>query len=89
MSFGAAVEWLINKFELSRGGSAHNVRPMEGLRGFAVGLVFLVHFVTLGRPWIPDASLSLLLANALHTIGHTGVDLFFVLSGYLSRARVS
>jgi peptidoglycan/LPS O-acetylase OafA/YrhL len=61
----------------------HNVRPMEGLRGFAVFLVFLVHYVTLVRPWIAGESALLVLASALHTIRNTGVDLFFVLSGYL------
>lgn len=77
------MEWLRQKFELSRGGSAHNVRPMEGMRGFAVFLVFLVHYVTLIKPWIADDATLLALSTALHTIGNAGVDLFFVLSGYL------
>ena len=77
------MDWLTQKFELSRGSSGSNVRPMEGLRGFAVFLVFLVHFVTLIRPWILGNSDFLLFATSLHTIGNTGVDLFFVLSGYL------
>ncbi len=75
--------WLTQRFELSRGGGAHNVRPMEGLRGFAVFLVFLVHFVTLIHPWIEQQARLLRFASAVHTIGNTGVDLFFVLSGYL------
>jgi exopolysaccharide production protein ExoZ len=75
--------WLTQRFELSRGGGAHNVRPMEGLRGFAVFLVFLVHFVTLVQPWIEQQAALLQFAAAVHTIGNTGVDLFFVLSGYL------
>ena len=77
------MEWLTQKFELSRGGGGHNVRPMEGLRGFAVFLVFLVHFVTLLKPWIVGNSALLTLTSALHNIGNSGVDLFFVLSGYL------
>lgn len=77
------MEWLIQRFELSRGGDARNVRPMEGLRGFAVSLVFLVHYVTLVEPWIGGQASMLAFADALHTIGSTGVDLFFVLSGYL------
>lgn len=74
--------WLTQKFELSRGGG-HNQLPMEGLRGFAVFLVFLVHYVSLIEPWItanPDFSLF---TTSLHTMGSAGVDLFFVLSGYL------
>ena len=56
---------------------------MEGLRGFAVFLVFLVHFVTLVKPWISENLDFLVFTNSLHTVGNTGVDLFFVLSGYL------
>lgn len=77
------MDWLTQRFELSRGGGASNVRPMEGLRGFAVFLVFLVHFVTLVRPWISEGSGFLVFEKSLHAIGNTGVDLFFVLSGYL------
>lgn len=80
---GLSLEWLIQRFELSRGGSALNLRPMEGLRGFAVFLVFLVHYVTLVRPWIAGESALISFSGALHAIGNTGVDLFFVLSGYL------
>jgi len=76
------MPWLSQYFELSRG-SAHNVRPMEGLRGFAVFLVFLVHYATLVVDWLHTEAPVLRLAEALHTIGNTGVDLFFVLSGYL------
>lgn len=65
-------------FELSRG---QNLPAMEGLRGFAVFLVFLVHYATLVDPWL-HSGLRTFFA-ALHTVGNIGVDLFFVLSGYL------
>lgn len=74
-------DWLIRKFELGRG--THNVRPMEGLRGFAVLLVFFVHYAELVHPWIADDVNTLAFADALATIGNSGVDLFFVLSGYV------
>lgn len=77
------MNWLARHFELSRGGGAANVKPMEGLRGFAVFLVFLVHYVTLVKPWIQNEPHTLEIANALHAIGNNGVDLFFVLSGFL------
>jgi len=77
------VGWLSRRFELSRGGDAHNVRPMEGLRGLAVFLVFLVHYVTLVSPWLSEKAAIHVFARSLRTIGNTGVDLFFVLSGYL------
>ncbi len=56
---------------------------MEGLRGLAVFLVFLVHYQTLAKPWIEPGSLSAWMANALTLVGHKGVDIFFFLSGYL------
>lgn len=77
------MHWLSQRFELSRGGGADNVRPMEGLRGFAVFLVFLVHFVTLVKPWVIGNPIILEFSSKLHSIGNAGVDLFFVLSGYL------
>ena len=52
--------------------------PMEGLRGFAVALVFLVHYAS----FLDDRSDANWLA-ALHEVGNVGVDLFFVLSGFL------
>ncbi|WP_317203497.1 acyltransferase [Janthinobacterium sp.] len=76
------MEWLKKQFELARG-SEPNIRPMEGLRGFAVLLVFLVHYVSAIEPWLTPASATLAVARALHTLGNAGVDLFFVLSGYL------
>jgi len=56
---------------------------MEGLRGFAVFLVFLVHYITLVKPWVIAKGILLEFSSKLHSIGNAGVDLFFVLSGYL------
>lgn len=49
---------------------------MDGLRGIAVTLVFFVHYAALaqGTPGI---------GKALAQAGHHGVELFFILSGYL------
>ena len=77
------MRWLTQRFELSRAGSAGHVRPMEGLRGLAIILVFFVHYVTLIDPWVVQQSALHVFAGGLHTVGNTGVDLFFVLSGYL------
>jgi exopolysaccharide production protein ExoZ len=75
--------WLTERFELTRGDRGHNLRTMEGLRGAAVILVFLVHYVSVWEPWLAPGSVTSVLADQLHTMGQAGVDLFFVLSGYL------
>lgn len=77
------MNWLAHYFELSRRGSVDNNAPMEGLRGLAVFLVFLVHYVSLVEPWTTVNSITWHVAHAMQTIGNSGVDLFFVLSGYL------
>lgn len=77
------MNWLTFQFELSRAGGGHNLRTMEGLRGFAVLLVFLVHYVSAIEPWLAAGSPLATFAGALHVVGNSGVDLFFVLSGYL------
>jgi exopolysaccharide production protein ExoZ len=64
-------------FELQDAATARWL-PMEGLRGFAVALVFLVHYASflgdrINAQWL----------DALHELGNVGVDLFFVLSGFL------
>lgn len=56
---------------------------MEGIRGLAVFLVFLVHYVTKMEPWLAENSFTELLAVYIRRVGNTGVDLFFVLSGFL------
>ncbi|MGO4893907.1 acyltransferase family protein [Flavobacterium sp. W21_SRS_FM6] len=61
----------------------HNtIVPMEGLRAFATFLVFLVHFAAQSEPWVAPGSTSDFIFY-LRFIGATGVDFFFVLSGYL------
>lgn len=77
------VSWLDERFELARDGHTHNLLPMEGLRGLAVSLVFLVHYSSLIAPWIEGVPVLSVVSSVMHTIGNTGVDLFFVLSGYL------
>lgn len=56
---------------------------MEGIRGFAVFLVFIVHYATLVEPWIATHVHAMNIKQTLHAVGNSGVDLFFVLSGYL------
>src|SRR5690606_16312654 len=54
-------------------------RALDGLRGLAIALVFLYH-----ATWVPGAVTPLeQAATWLPRVGFTGVDLFFVLSGFL------
>jgi exopolysaccharide production protein ExoZ len=62
---------------------ARRITTMEGARGFAVALVFLVHYHAGFSTWSAREPLTDAIAKFLWTIGHSGVDLFFVLSGYL------
>lgn len=75
--------WWQTRLELSRVTGSATLRPMEGLRGLAVLLVFLVHYATLVVPWVPAHGLASEVLDAIHAVGNVGVDLFFVLSGFL------
>jgi exopolysaccharide production protein ExoZ len=72
--------WLKEKLEISHGEN-NPLLSMEGLRGLAVSLVFFVHYSSLINPWISDYAIHV--SHFIHSFGHLGVDLFFVLSGYL------
>jgi exopolysaccharide production protein ExoZ len=56
---------------------------MEGLRGIAVFLVFLVHYCSQIEPYIIEKSLEITILHRVHKLGNVGVDLFFILSGFL------
>jgi peptidoglycan/LPS O-acetylase OafA/YrhL len=77
---GARPGPLARWFELGAA-EANRLLPMEGLRGLAVLLVFFVHYGSqLGHAFgVAQPALG----EALQELGHAGVDLFFVLSGYL------
>lgn len=76
------MNWLQQTFEVSRQ-NHQTIHALEGLRGVAVFLVFLVHYCGQVAPWLREDSFSLQIAKYLNDIGNIGVDLFFVLSGYL------
>jgi exopolysaccharide production protein ExoZ len=57
--------------------------PMEGLRGFAVTLVFLQHYTVQAQLVGLSPGPASAMAAAFRNYGNLGVELFFVLSGYL------
>lgn len=57
--------------------------PMEGLRGFAVTLVFLQHYTLQAQHLGLPSGFTASFAAAFRNYGNLGVELFFVLSGYL------
>ena len=59
------------------------IASMEGARGLAIALVFFVHYRALFIDYVPEASLTHGILVFLGNIGNSGVDLFFVLSGFL------
>jgi len=72
------LQWLRIQFELTRSGGGRNIGVMEGMRGFAVFRMFLVHYVTLLEPWIATKSNLYTLAGIFHSISSAGVDQFLV-----------
>jgi peptidoglycan/LPS O-acetylase OafA/YrhL len=74
---------------VTSGGKPAHVPPLDGLRGIAVLLVMLHHFwlvPTVARTDVSAGTLPLLADRALMAVavsGWVGVDLFFVLSGFL------
>ena len=76
------MHWLRQKLELADP-RHHRMLPMEGLRGLAVTLVFLQHycFQALDTGSFDPATTAF--AASLRRYGNNGVELFFVLSGFL------
>jgi exopolysaccharide production protein ExoZ len=73
---------LENIYEVG-GSSPNRLTAMEGLRGLAVILVFFVHYHSLFAGSLDTNSISFKISKFLEVNGNSGVDLFFVLSGYL------
>lgn len=59
------------------------LKPVEGMRGCAAFLVFFVHFDSLFGIYAPQGSVSSRVSRFAGAVGNTGVDMFFVISGFL------
>lgn len=64
--------------------SNHNtIKSMEGLRAFAAFMVFVVHYAAQALPWVVPKTFSTDFILYIRYFGATGVDFFFILSGFL------
>jgi exopolysaccharide production protein ExoZ len=61
----------------------HRMLSMEGVRGLAIVLVFFVHYHSLFSFYLDPRSWTYRVSLFSAGAGHAGVDLFFVISGYL------
>jgi len=57
------------------------IPQLDGLRGAAIALVMLRHFIFQTHPTMPDALAAVVFP--VTELGWSGVDLFFILSGFL------
>ncbi len=57
------------------------IPELDGLRGFAILFVFIFHYVT--QQGAAQAGSVTAIVQRILAMGGTGVDLFFVLSGFL------
>ena len=81
LAWNGFADVLARIYELPK--ANNRIPSMEGARGLAVILVFFVHYHYLFSFLAPPRSPVTSLSQFLSIIGHSGVDLFFVLSGYL------
>ena len=80
---GRHLSKISNIYEPEHSATTPRILAMEGLRGLAVGLVFLVHFGAIFSDYLAGSSVLFNIVSYAAVAGNCGVDLFFALSGYL------
>ncbi len=81
MTYTDQIKPAIHKVKRHRQNNQERLHGLDHLRALAIILVFLFHYFILsgGKPgWLPDTA----------QFGWTGVDLFFVLSGFLISSQL-
>ena len=76
------IDNVARKIDINHG-THTRISAIEGLRAFAVLLVFMVHYTTLIKPWVDVNKIGATFYDFLHYYGNFGVELFFIISGYL------
>ncbi len=76
------ADTVIERLEVNHGDHS-KISSIEGIRGFAVFTVCLAHYTGLMTPWIDAGRFGEELYELLHFYGNFGVEMFFVVSGYL------
>src|SRR3954447_11434148 len=69
-------------------GGTGRLLPMEGIRGVAVGLVFMQHYCAQFSAYNHNSGLTQAIIRTFEVFGNFGVELFFVLSGFLIYSMV-
>lgn len=64
-------------------GSHQTIAPLEGVRAIAAFMVFIVHYCAQFTPWIAQDSLTWDWIVYYRHLGSKGVELFFIISGFL------
>lgn len=72
----------LSLYQVSHGGHS-TIVPLEGLRAIAAFMVFIVHYTAQFTPWIDQDSITWELIKYYRHLGSKGVELFFVISGFL------
>jgi exopolysaccharide production protein ExoZ len=90
-SLGSAPRLRADRWNLARRladfyampGGQGRTAALEGIRGLAIVLVFFVHYHSLFADYVKSDRVSYGISQFAGLVGHCGVDLFFVLSGFL------
>ncbi|MBF9002155.1 MULTISPECIES: acyltransferase family protein [Vibrio] len=76
------IRRLFSLYEVPHG-HHQTIAPLEGIRAIAAFMVFVVHYCAQFTPWIIEESTTSALISHYRHIGSKGVELFFIISGFL------